>query len=340
MAMKFTLFPQMPVAPGKRANPYVADFRAALEAAGHTVVNPPHRNPLLSLLRRGNLGDVVVFNWFESIPEFRHGVIQSWVAVGLLLWLRLRGRRVVWMLHNKAPHAPRHPWLNRLLRGLIARWSSLIVTHARAGLDVVREHYPEALAKAHFLDHPTKNRLGLVPDGVAKDYDLLIWGHVARYKGVFEFVDYLRAHPGTGLRTCIVGTCSPPSLFEELKAACPPGVTAIHESPSFEALARYVARAHFVLVPYHTESVLSSGILMDSLSYGAAVIGPEAGSFDDYAAEPALRVCTFRTFDDIPALVAAHRGADADRAATARFLDGHDWPHFVQRLTALLSDKS
>jgi len=30
----------------------------------------------------------------------------------------------------------------------------------------------------------------------------------------------------------------------------------------------------------------------------------------------------------------------ADRAATARFLDGHDWPNFVQRLTALLSDKS
>lgn len=142
------------------------------------------------------------------------------------------------------------------------------------------------------------------------------------------------------MRVCIVGTCSPPSLFEELKAACPPGVTAIHESPSFEALAGYVARARFVLVPYHTASVLSSGILMDSLSYGAAVIGPQAGSFVDYASEPALRVLTFRTFDDIPALVAAHRDGPADCAACASFLDEHDWPHFVQRLTALLSDKS
>ena len=185
MAMKFTLFPQMPVAPGKRANPYVADFRAALEAAGHTVVNPPHRNPLLSLLRRGNLGDVVVFNWFESIPEFRHGVIQSWVAVGLLLWLRLRGRRVVWMLHNKAPHAPRHPWLNRMLRGLIAQTCSLIVTHAREGVEVVRKFYPSALHKVHFIDHPTKNRLALLPERMTKNYDLLIWGHIARYKGVF-----------------------------------------------------------------------------------------------------------------------------------------------------------
>lgn len=190
--MKFTLFPQIPVAPGKRANPYVADFRAALEHAGHTVVNAPHRNPLLSLLRSQAQGDVVVFNWFESIPEFRHGVIQSWIAACLLLWLKLRGRRVVWMLHNKAPHAPRHPWLNRMLRGLIAQTCSLIVTHAREGVEVVRKFYPSALHKVHFIDHPTKNRLALLPERMTKNYDLLIWGHIARYKGVFEFVDFLR----------------------------------------------------------------------------------------------------------------------------------------------------
>lgn len=338
--MKFTLFPQIPVSPGKRANPYVADFRAALEHAGHTVVNAPHRNPLLSLLRSQAQGDVVVFNWFESIPEFRHGVIQSWIAACLLLWLKLRGRRVVWMLHNKAPHAPRHPWLNRMLRGLIAQTCSLIVTHAREGVEVVRKFYPSALHKVHFIDHPTKNRLALLPERMTKNYDLLIWGHIARYKGVFEFVDFLRKNPQTALRVCIVGTCSPPALFEELKAACPPNVTAIHESPSFEQLATYIAQARFVLVPYHTASVLSSGILMDSLSYGAQIIGPRAGSFDDYAVESALHVYTFDSFDDIPALVTAHHDDSIDYETYARFLNEHNWPHFVQRITRLLSDKS
>lgn len=337
--MTFTLFPQIPDSPGRRANPYVADFRAALEGAGHRVANAPHRNPLLSLLRPSAQGDIVVFNWFESIPEFRHGIVQSGVAVLLLLWLKLRGRRIVWMLHNKAPHAPRHPWLNRLLRGLIARQATLILTHAREGVDLVRARWPRAAARTRFADHPTKDRTSLVPGGVAKEYDLLIWGHVARYKGVFEFVDYLRQHPGTGLRVCIVGTCSPPSLFDELAAACPPGVTAVHDSPSFEALAAYVARARFVLVPYHTESVLSSGILMDSLSYGAKVIGPRAGSFVDYAAEPALRVYTFGTFGDIPRLVARHRDEPDGRADCARFLRQHSWPRFAAYLTDLLSQK-
>ena len=38
---------------------------------------------------------------------------------------------------------------------------------------------------------------------------------------------------------------------------------------------------------------------MDSLSFGAKVIGPAVGSFRDYAAEPLLNVYTFHTFDDI-----------------------------------------
>ena len=227
-----------------------------------------------------------------------------------------------------------------MLRGLIAQTCSLIVTHAREGVEVVRKFYPSALHKVHFIDHPTKNRLALLPERMTKNYDLLIWGHIARYKGVFEFVDFLRKNPQTALRVCIVGTCSPPALFEELKAACPPNVTAIHESPSFEQLATYIAQARFVLVPYHTASVLSSGILMDSLSYGAQIIGPRAGSFDDYAVESALHVYTFDSFDDIPALVTAHHDDSIDYETYARFLNEHNWPHFVQRITRLLSDKS
>ena len=131
-----------------------------------------------------------------------------------------------------------------------------------------------------------------------------------------------------------------PQFVEELKAACPPNVTAIHESPSFEQLATYIAQARFVLVPYHTASVLSSGILMDSLSYGAQIIGPRAGSFDDYAVESALHVYTFDSFDDIPALVTTHHDDSIDYETYARFLNEHNWPHFVQRITRLLSDKS
>ena len=72
------------------------------------------------------------------------------------------------------------------------------------------------------------------------------------------------------------------------------------------------------------------------LSYGAKVIGPRSGSFEDYAAEPALRVYTFDSFGDIPGIVARHRMDVADRIAYASFLRNHDWPYFANRLTQLL----
>lgn len=56
----------------------------------------------------------------------------------------------------------------------------------------------------------------------------------------------------------------------------------------FEELKQEIRRSRFVLVPYAAESILSSGILMDSLSFGAKVIGPAVGSFRVYATEPCL----------------------------------------------------
>lgn len=93
--------------------------------------------------------------------------------------------------------------------------------------------------------------------------------------------------------------CSPNSLANEIRQIAPPNVTFICESPSFEELAHYIRKSAFVLAPYCPDSVLSSGILMDSLSFGSKIIGPEVGSFKDYAREKRLNVYTFHDYEDI-----------------------------------------
>ena len=95
----------------------------------------------------------------------------------------------------------------------------------------------------------------------------------------------------------------------------------------FEELKQEIRRSRFVLVPYAAESILSSGILMDSLSFGAKVIGPAVGSFRDYAAEPLLNVYIFHTFDDIQELVGKANEA-TDIAGYNRFLNAHSWNEF------------
>jgi beta-1,4-mannosyltransferase len=76
--IRFTVFPRLHILPHQKANPYIRDFVAALEQENVSkVVNPPHKNPLFSLLPPKRWGDVFIFNWFESIPDFKYGPLQS-----------------------------------------------------------------------------------------------------------------------------------------------------------------------------------------------------------------------------------------------------------------------
>ncbi len=335
---RIVVFPHLKAQPDQRTNPYIDDFVRALNALPHCqVVNPPHKNPLLSILPHSRRADVYIFNWYENIPDTKYGVLQTLVAALFVIFLRLRRRKVVWMLHNKRPHAKGYERLKRFLAKHMARLSTLIVTHSEEGLRLIEQAYPYARNKAHFLHHPTKCRLPQTSMPTAeKKYQLLIWGTIARYKGVFQFVEYLNRHPEHGLQVCIVGGASEAD-YRELESLAGPGVTVIRQRPSFDELARYVAQSEFVLCPYNPESVLSSGMLMDSLSFGAKVIGPDTGSFRDYAKMKQPVVYTFRTFDDIPHIVAHGSERQASADDYRRFLQENDWEHFAHTLARLLN---
>ena len=335
--MRISIFPNLLFDPNKRTNPYIVDFKNALSAQdGIEIANESHLNPLLSLLKRKNQGDVFIFNWFESIPDFKHGIIQSVIATIFLPVIAIRGKKIVWILHNKHPHAPKHPKITKFLSALIARYSTLIITPATEGVELVEKNYPREAHKVHFLNHPTKNRLTEIPSENSK-FDLLIWGQIAKYKGVFEFVSYIKEHNITDLNICIVGTCSPPSLFEELQKEVPSNIVAIHQSPSFEELGNYIAKSNFVLIPYHATSILSSGIMMDSLSFGAKVIGPATGAFKDYERDSRLAVYTFSDFKDIQSIVNANKSKVISLNSYREFLTDNDWEHFATRLIELLN---
>lgn len=337
MMIKITMFPYLLPPKEGRENPYIRDFVSSLNSSGEAqVVNKPHKNPLLSILSPRRWGDVVIFNWFESIPDFKYGLLQSCAAVTYLAALKIAGVKIVWMVHNRVPHASGRRWLKKSLMWLMAHGATRIVTHARDGLAVVRSLCPAAVGRTTFLHHPTKDRLDWGRRAGVEKYDLLVWGQIARYKGVLDFIQFMHDRQITHITVCIVGRCASAGLRDEIRAKLLPNMTLIDESPSFEALGRYVAQARFVLAPYRPESILSSGMLMDSLSFGAKVIGPDTGSFKDYAAEPRLKVYTYRTFGDIPAIVERYGDIPADRESYKDFLEKQNWTNFTKELIAWL----
>ena len=338
MSLKVTLFPRV-LSLSKVG--YIPDYVNAINQSGNMeVVNPPHKNPLLNILSPQYWGDVFIFNWPENIPDARFGKIQTLLFFGLIGILKLRKKKIIWMFHNKMSHNKSHPFTKSLIMKAMARASTLIVAHAQEGAALVKASYPHAGKKTHFLDHPTKSRLEYMPAHINKVYDLLIWGGISEYKGVLQFVQYIREKQTTNLKVCIIGKCSPPSLRERLREALPQNVTYIDERPSFEELASYMARSRFVLCTYQSESVLSSMMLMDSLSYGCKIIGPDTGSFKDYSHEPRLKVYTFDGFPDIEGIVERHKDDTAVKEDYKDFLTEKDWPHFIRRLSRLIASPS
>ncbi|MBQ9201250.1 MAG: exopolysaccharide biosynthesis protein [Bacteroidales bacterium] len=350
--LRFTVFPNYT----KDKNPYIRDMITALEAhPGTRVVNPVSRHSVLSILPPSRWGKVFIFNWFESVPDFKYGIPFSLLMLLQLRVLKLCGRKIVWVFHNKMPHETGKKWLKRLMARRIARLSNLIVTHASEGLETICELYPYAAHKAHFIHHPTKNHLkpeppamgtraaevgegvsAVMPQTSAKCYDLLIWGSITPYKGIVEFLGWLRNQAGFKPGICICGGCSSEQLQREIQALVTDNIEFIPKRLTTDDISRLTAQSHFVLSTYRPESILSSGVLMDSLSYGGKVIGPAVGSFKDYALMPELKVYTYEQFDEIPGIVAAHRADPIDRRAYGRFLDEHNWTHFVDALIELV----
>lgn len=338
--IKITIYPHFILAPGSKQNPYIHDFVAALDNSSETkVVNKACKSTLLSLLLPRNQGNVFIFNWFESIPDSKHWLLHTIIAICLVIWLRIRKKQIIWMLHNKESHATcRKGWKHFMTR-FIAKYSTMIITHSKEGIELLKRKYPQAVKKAHFLHHPTKCRI--LPSAVnsRKQFDLLIWGNISRYKGVIEFLRFMKEQSVTDLKVCIVGKCASQEIQTEIKTLLSDNIYFRGEAIPFDELRPYIEQSEFVLIPYNPESVLSSGTLMDSLSFGAKIIGPDVGSFKDYKSEPLLNVYTFNSFKEIPDIVKTYKNVPASISNYQTFLKEHDWIHFSKELTNLITSQ-
>lgn len=340
--MKITVFPNLKLNPTTRPNPYVRDFIDALtRKEGVEVVNQPSKNPLLSILRPSAQGEVFIFNWLEDVIFQKYGWLQWLAAVVMLINLRIRRKKIVYVFHNKSSHLTLHRKTTRWLRRLLIRYASLIITHAQEGVELISRYYPHAAQKVHYFNHPTKNRLDLChPKSMdSRSYDLLIWGTISKYKGVPEFLQFIKKNHLEDLKVCIIGRCPSKELYGQLVLQQTENIHILNEGPSFEELARYIDDSRFVLIPYHAESILSSGILMDSLSFGAKVIGPAAGSFVDYTQNDRINVYTFKFFEEIPTLIYKYGNVEASSEKYRSFLDEYSWANFADSLVDILNHK-
>jgi beta-1,4-mannosyltransferase len=316
-------------------NSFINDFCENLENQGSVIVNKNHKgNHLFPLGLYINDADIFIFHWLENVPTYKRGFLQYIYAVVLLTVLKLFGKKIVWFCHNKKVHGLKNKieeiQSNHLLY-LLKGMSTHIFTHSKEGLEILEKFKDKS---AYFM-HPTKNRL--ITHEFTKKYDLLIWGSISEYKGVLEFL--LQVKSNLKLQTLkikIIGKCVDDPLLDEIKEALSNNIDFENRSVSFDELKVLRSSVEFILIPYKSETVLGSAILMDSLSIGFSIIAPDIAVFRELKEESRVRVKTYSNFCDIPSLIdKSNKILNYDS-----FLEEYKWSNFTREMLNSISKKT
>jgi len=278
--------------PKDGANSFLPQFSRAIEAAGARVDD---FNFWRAFLRRY---DVVHIHW----PETHLRTHSWWRALGkhvrlaaLCLWLRCRGTRVVWMLHNLKSHEKDH-WISATLFPLwFPRWCTHVIALTAHGLSCARELHPALRNKpaaivphGHYRDvyprvpsrQESRARLGLRENS----FTFLFFGNIRRYKNVPELIRRFRELPDRDTELVIAGLPVLGVRTEDLEALAR-GDARIRLHLRFipdDEVPVFLSACDLVVLPF--DSILNSGSVLLALSLDRPVLAPRLGALPEIQA--------------------------------------------------------
>jgi beta-1,4-mannosyltransferase len=229
-----------------------------------------------------------------NIPNAAHAVYKLAGMFATMDYLRARGTKVIWTMHNFAAHEARHPRLEPWFwRQFIQRVDGAISLSATA-LAMALERFPRlqkiptmVIPHGHYRQqYPPAARdvraeLGI--PGRAKV--LMFFGAVRAYKNVEVLVRAFREVRREDAVLCVVGNPNTEDLAERLrKEASQDGrVKLLFEFVDAKDVAAYLSTADLVVLPYR--EVLNSGSALLALSCSRPVLVPDRGSLGELKAE-------------------------------------------------------
>lgn len=311
-------------------NPFVARFCESLGEAGCDVVDvdDPRRLPRPI--------DVLHVHWPEQIfwkgGSPAHLAWRTFSTLAALGRLKRKGVRIVWMVHNLAPHdlggVRRLLW--PLIKRRLAGLADGFLTLSPATVAIVQRAIPALAPKPGVAAwHPVYPLPAGLPDraacrrdaGVPEECDLYAFlGLIRPYKGVEELIAAFVADPYPPRRLLIAGHCDSPAFAARLhaQAASDPRIDirlGKLDDTRFAALTR---AADIVVLPFR--DYLHSGSMIHALSHDRPVLTPAAPFADALSDEAGPGwINTYRGPLSSAALAEARRPSGTPNLAHLRF---------------------
>lgn len=287
--------------------------------------------------------DIIFFNWVEVVPSGVWGFLKFLLYYLYVLIAKLRRIKIIYLVHDKQTHqklginSKFNTYLSKLIAKDIIRRSNLLFTHSTEGLDIIKSQKPDA--NAFFYHHPFSDTQISMDDfcnrAVYKKYDILIWGAIRPYKGVYEFLSYLRDKNLLSLYNIkIVGKIYSnedrirlPQIIKDYL-----NIELEDRSVSTNELQKLTDSAKTVLFTYKDDTVLSSGVLMDTLMNGATIVGSNCGAFKDLGREGII--FSYKDYSQMMEILddIITNNKYIDKRLIYDFIQKNSWNNFVKEI--------
>lgn len=320
--------------PKSGENVYLGTLSQKLEAGGAHVENFNFWRAFFGSY------DVVIMHW----PDTHLRTHSWWRAVGkhvrlalLCALLRLRGTKVVWMMHNLKPHEKDH-WISSTLFPLwFPRLTSHVVALTANGLQQARALYPALADKpamviphGHYREaypHQLSRAEALRQLGLADGkFTYVFFGNIRRYKNVPALIKAFRAIPAQDVQLVVAGLPVLGMRAEDLRelAGADPRIHLHLQFVPDDKVPLYLGAADKVVLPF--DSILNSGSVLLALSFNRSVLAPRLGALPEIESQVGPRWLQLYAGELTPELMLSTRGdASAPAEHEQADLSAFDW---------------
>ena len=243
--------------------------------------------------------DIVHLHWPEYCVNGRGALASlfwSCALFGAICWVRIRGGRVVWTVHNLQSHQQEHPVIERYFWRILTALVNAFISLTDTGFEQARQWHPALGTKRGFviphgnirdaypgggveiLREQARLRLGIAQSAKVVGF----FGSVERYKGITELMEAFSALEDPRAVLCVAGKSylepQERKHIEHIAAHDRRVLLQLKYIPDAE-VASYIRAADLVLLPFR--EILNSGSAVLALSLDRPVLVPAKGAMTE-----------------------------------------------------------
>lgn len=229
--------------------------------------------------------DIYWFNWFENLgKDGKISVIKNLIIKVVYIYIiKFYKKKVIITLHNKRTHESKYRKISLwFLRFLLSK-SDAIVILCEESYSVIKEITQKDYSKKIFkILHPTyvcTSRKYIFPPD--KSFTILFIGMIRPYKNIELLIDIAEKHPELNF---IIAGKPIDNLYQkklEVRTNKLSNIKTIFKFLSDSEFDTLMESATLIVLPYHLESTLNSGVAMYAFSKGLNVIIPNIGTISE-----------------------------------------------------------